>query len=110
MKKHLVRFAAFVFLSGGFCVFAGELSYFPIPASQSDASSGIGSTVQYTSAVDAGSEANRVLNGATLFASPGSGQTIVANNCAVTAQSGSLTTTTGAPENINADGTLREVL
>jgi hypothetical protein len=110
MKKYFVRFAAFVLMSGGFCADAGELSYVPIPASQSDASSGIATANQYTTALDAGSEGNRVLNGVTLSGSPGSGQNIVASNCSVTASSGNLITTGGATENIQADGTLREVL
>jgi hypothetical protein len=110
MKKHLVRFAAFVLMSGGFCAHAGELSYVPIPASQSDANSGISNANQYTTALDAGSEANRALNGVTLYGSPGSGPNIVASNCSVTASSGSLITTGGAIESIQADGTLREVL
>ena len=110
MKKHFVRFAALLLMFGGFCAYAGELSYIPIPASQSDASSGVSNTNQYTTALDAGSEANRLVNGVTLYASPGSGQNIIANNCSVTASSGSLITTGGATENIQADGMLREVL
>lgn len=110
MKNHFLRLAAVMFLSVGFCAFAGELTYVPIPAAQSDASSGISPENQYTTALDAGSAANRVINGVTLNASPGEGQTIMANNAAITALSGSLMITGGQADNILADGTLREVL
>jgi hypothetical protein len=91
---------------------AGTIFYVPVSATQSDASCGISSENQYTSAVDGGNARgmDRVINGITLYALPVSGDSSTADNCSLNVLSGSLTNGGGTAANIQADGTLKEVL
>jgi hypothetical protein len=112
MKKHWPQFAAFlVFTLGAFHAHAGTIFYVPIPASQSDANSGISTDNGYTSAVDGGNTrgTDRAINGITLYALSGNGQTSTADNCTLNALSGSLTNGGGTTKSIQLDGTFQEV-
>src|SRR5262249_668744 len=66
----------------------------------------------YTSAVDGGNAGgtDRVVNGITLYALFGNGQTSTADGCTLTALSGRLVNGDGSTARIQADGTLTEVL
>jgi len=65
---------------GAISLQAGTLFYVPIPASESDSSSGISSHNTYTTAVDGGNGGgiDRVINGITLYALTGEGQSLSA--------------------------------
>ena len=62
--------------------YGGTLFYNAIPATESDANSGISTDNQYTSAVDGGNRGgpDRVINGITLYALSGNNETGVADN------------------------------
>jgi len=92
--------------------YAGTIFYNAISPTDSDANSGISTANQYTSAVDGGNSGgpDRVVNGITLYALSGNGQTSAADNCTLTALSGSLANGGGSAASIQADGTLREIL
>jgi hypothetical protein len=112
MKKHWPQFAAFlIFTLGALRAGAGTIFYVPISPTQSDANSGISPDNGYTSAVDGGNThgTDRVINGITLYALSGNGQTSTADNCTLNALSGSLTNGGGTTESIQLDGTFREV-
>ena len=98
--------------TGAMHVYAGTIFYNTIPATDSDANSGISTANQYTSAVDGGNTrgTDLVVNGITLYALSGNGQTSTADNCTLTALSGSLADGGGSTASIQADGTLSEVL
>ena len=87
MKKHWLQFAAFlVFTLGALRAGAGTIFYVPISPTQSDANSGISTDNGYTSAVDGGNtETDRVINGITLYALAGDGETSTADNCTLNA-------------------------
>ena len=93
-------------------VYAGTIFYNAIPATDSDANSGISTANQYTSAVDGGNtrETDIVVNGVTLHALSGNGQTSTADNCTLTALAGSLANGGGSTASIQVDGTLSKVL
>lgn len=99
-------------ISCGVHTYGGTLFYSAIPATDSDANSGISTANQYTSAVDGGNTrgTDRVVNGITLYALSASGQTSTADNCTVTALAGTLANAGGSTPSIQADGTLKEVL
>ena len=112
MKMILSRLPALLLLTiGVFQAEAGTVFYAAIPASQSDANSGISASNQYTSAVDGGNTrgTDRVVNGITLHALTGSGQSSTADNCTLNTLSGTLNNAGGSPANIQADGALAEV-
>ncbi|HTG15992.1 MAG TPA: DUF6600 domain-containing protein, partial [Blastocatellia bacterium] len=111
MKKHWPQFAAFlIFTLGALRAGAGTIFYVPISPTQSDASSGISTDNGYTSAVDGGNtETDRVINGITLYALAGNGETSTADNCTLNALSGSLANGGGTTKSIQVDGTLKEI-
>src|SRR5262245_29541278 len=90
----------------------GTIFYGAIPATDSDANSGISTDNQYTSAIDGGNTRgpDRVINGITLYALSGNGETSTADGCTLTALSGSLANGGGSSAIVQADGTLRDVL
>jgi hypothetical protein len=90
----------------------GTLFYVAISASNSDQNSGITSDNGYTSAVDGGNTRadNRVVNGITLFALSGNGESSTADNCTINALSGSLSNGGGKSASIQADGVLGDAL
>jgi hypothetical protein len=92
--------------------YAGTVFYNAIPPTDSDANSGISTDNQYTSAVDGGNTGgpDRAINGITLYALSGNGQTSTADNCTVTALAGTLANGGGSTATIQADGTLKEIL
>ncbi len=91
---------------------AGSLSYVGIPATGSDAGSGIDSASTYTSAVEGGNTtgADRTVNGVPLAALVGSGGATTAGGVTFTASTGSLANAGGANSNTAADGALLAVL
>ncbi|HLW35024.1 MAG TPA: DUF6600 domain-containing protein [Chthoniobacterales bacterium] len=91
---------------------AGTIFYQPIPAVQSDLNSGISSNNQYTSAIDGGNrgDSNRIINGITLYALSGTGQSSTADNCTVNGLVGSLSNAGGTSASIRADGVFKDVL
>jgi len=91
---------------------AGSLSYTAIPATDSDAKSGISTDRTFTSAVAAGNATgnDHIVGGVTLFALPAAGDSATANDITVDATTGTLENGTNPSENIRADGGLREVL
>ena len=93
-------------------MYAGTIFYSGIPATDSDANSGISTTNQYTSAVDGGNTGgpDREINGITLYALSANGQTSTADNCTVTALAGTLANGGGSTASIQADGTLKDIL
>jgi hypothetical protein len=99
-------------IGGAFSLQAGVLFYVPIPASESDPNSGISEENTYTTAVDGGNArgTDRVINGITLYAMTGEGQTLSANNCSLTVLEGTVANGGGAADSIKADGTLSEVV
>jgi Family of unknown function (DUF6600) len=113
MKKHWPQLAAFlVFTFGALRAGAGTVFYVPIPDSESDPNSGISSENTYTTAIDGGNAkgTDRVINGITLYAMTGEGQTLSANNCSLTVLEGAVANGGGAADSIKADGTLSEVV
>ena len=88
---------------------AGKLSY---QAVQSDADCGISTQSQYTSAVDGGntSGTDRLVNGITLSALEGDGQSSTADNCTLNALSGSLSNGEAKSSPGSAEGSLGQVL
>src|ERR1700737_3283691 len=113
MKKRWPVFVALMLGCGSAIELnAGTLFYAPIPATQSDANSGISSENGYTSAVDGGNTrgTDRVVSGITLYALAGSGPSSTADNCTLNALSGTLANGGGKTASIQADGTLGEVL
>jgi hypothetical protein len=113
MKKYRSQFAAIFTLTIGLVsANAGTIFYQAIPATQSDANSGISTDNQYTSAVDGGNTrgTDRVINGITLTALVPNGQTATADNCTVNALSGSLSNAGGGSSSIQADGVLKDAL
>src|SRR5438105_15450999 len=106
MKKHcLILVALTVLLPTAFRARAGTIFYQAIPASQSDANSGISTDNGYTSAVDGGNRrgTDRVINGITLYAMAANGQSSTADNCTLNALSGSLSNAGGASASVQAD-------
>ena len=91
---------------------AGTIFYQAIPAVQSDLNSGISSNIQYTTAIDGGNRggSNRVINGITLYALSGTGQSSTADNCTVNGLVGSLSNASGTSGSIRADGIFKDVL
>src|SRR5204863_8171322 len=75
-----------------FRVQAGTLFYVPIPATGSDAQSGLDPAKVYTSAIAAGNvkAEGRTVNGAALVPLAGSGNTWTANGVTLSAATGSL--------------------
>ena len=98
--------------SSGFLAHAGTIFYVPIPSNNSDASCGISSDNQYTSAVDGGNTrgTDRVINGITLYSLAANGDSGTADNCTLNALSGVLSNAGGASASIKADGIFKEVL
>jgi hypothetical protein len=96
----------------GLQAYAGTIFYNAIPATNSDANSGISTANQYTSAVDGGNTrgSDLVINGITLYSLSGNGETSTADNCTLTALLGTLANGGGSSESIQADGTLRNIL
>jgi hypothetical protein len=112
MKKHWPQLAAFlVFTVGALRASAGTIFYVPIPPTQSDANSGISTDNGYTSAVDGGNTrgTDRVINGITLYALAGNGESSTADNCTLNALSGTLANGGGTTKSIQVDGTLKEI-
>jgi len=112
MKKFTPKFTTLLVLTASVLTArAGTVSYVPIPDTQSDASSGISSDNQYTSAVDGGAarETGRIINGITLYPLAADGQTASADNCTLNALSGSFSNG-GGGRNIQADGVIKEAL
>ena len=99
-------------MGGASSLQAGVLFYVPIPASESDPNSGISEENTYTTAVDGGNArgTDRVINGITLYAMTGEGQTLSANNCSLTVLEGTVANGGGAADSIKADGALSEVV
>ena len=114
MKKFLYPSLSLLALiiGGASSLQAGVLFYVPIPASESDPNSGINQENTYTTAVDGGNArgTDRVINGITLYAMTGEGQTLSANNCSLTVLEGTVANGGGAADSIKADGTLSEVV
>ncbi len=110
MRKYFFHLVTLSLLIGSVQIQAGTLSYAAIPATQSDASSGISTENQYTSAIGAGNESgpDRVINGITLHALSGSGDSVTVDNCTVNALSGNLINAGGPAESVHADGTFRD--
>jgi hypothetical protein len=103
----------FVSALGVVCGQAGTISYVGIPSIQSDSNCGISRDHGYTTAIDGGNSrgTDRVVNGITLYALSGAGQTsATADNCTLNALSGTLTDSGLTSKNIPADGTVREFL
>ncbi len=94
------------------CADAGTLFYVPIPASGSDAQSGLDSGKMYTSAIAAGTakSGGRTVNGVTLSALSGAGNTSTAGGVTITAATGTLINGGGKSESIQADGTVADLL
>jgi outer membrane protein len=112
MKKSWSKLAAIFTLVGAFHTQGGTISYQAIPATQSDANCGITEeNNEYTTAVDGGNTRGtaRVINGISLDALSGNGQTISADNCTLNALSGSLANGS-VTKGIRADGIFKEVL
>src|ERR1044071_5731007 len=113
MKKFFFRsFSLLALIIGASSLQAGLLFYVPIPASESDPNSGNSEENTYTPAVDGGNArgTDRVINGITLYAMTGEGQTVSANNCSLTVLEGTVANGGGAADSIKADGTLSEVV
>src|SRR6185503_4690128 len=106
MKKHLFLLVPILVLIAARCD-AGTLFYVPISSSGSDDKSGISTDNGYTTAVDGGNSrgTDRIVNGITLYALSGNGQSATADNCTINALSGTLANGTGATRNVQADGT-----
>lgn len=104
--------AALAFSLGIVSADAGTIFYQAIPASESDAGSGISTDNQYTSAVDGGNTRgpDRVINGITLYALAANGESATADNCTVNALSGNLSNASGGSPSIQADGTFKDAL
>src|SRR5207302_5494168 len=97
----------------GVAGWAGTITYVGIPSIQSDGNCGISRSHGYTTAVDGGNTrgTDRMLNGITLFSLTGTQQnTAAADNCIMTALSGTLTDAGLTSKNIAADGTVRDFL
>jgi hypothetical protein len=112
MKQNSSLLVGLVLAIGAFHSHAGTLFYQAIPASQSDANSGISTDYGYTSAVDGGNTrgTDRVINGITLYAMAANGQSSTADNCTLNALSGSLSNGGGTSASVQADGNCKEVL
>lgn len=111
--KSLSQFlAGSIFVLGVMSATAGTVFYQAIPASQSDANSGISGENGYTSAVDGGNTraTDRVINGITLYSLKAQGQSATANNCTLNALSGNLSNGGGKTATIQADGTFSEAV
>src|SRR6266576_6151553 len=91
-------------------MYAGTIFYSGIPATDSDANSGISTTNQYTSAVDGGNTRgpDRVINGITLYALAANGESATADNCTVNALAGNLSNAGGGSPSIQADGSFKD--
>ena len=111
MKKH---WACILVLLAGATVpcRSGSITYWPIPAADSDANSGIGNANQYTTAIDGGNSAgtDRVINGITLYSLGGGNESSLADGAVVNALSGNLANGAGSSATVQADGVLREVM
>src|ERR1051325_5270275 len=113
MKKFFFRsFTLLALIIGASSLQAGLLFYVPIPASESDPNSGISQENTYTTAVDGGNArgTDRVINGITLYALTGEGQSLSANNCSLSVLEGTVANGGGAAASIKADGTMSEVV
>jgi hypothetical protein len=113
MKKLFYRSLALLApIVGASSLQAGLLFYVPIPASESDPNSGISEENTYTTAIDGGNAqgTDRVINGITLYALTGEGQSASANNCSLTVQEGTVSNGGGAAESIKADGSVAQVV
>jgi hypothetical protein len=95
-----------------FRVQAGTLFYVPIPATGSDAQSGLDPAKVYTSAIAAGNvkAEGRTVNGAALVPLAGSGNTCTANGVTLSAATGSLINGGGKSDSIQADGAMAALL
>ena len=91
---------------------AGTIFYQPISATQSDASSGISTNNQYTTAIDGGNKrgTDRMINGITLYALVGNEQSSAADNCTVNVLAGSFSNAGGTSGSIRSDGVFKDVL
>ena len=103
----LLMAAAFPFHAG-----AGTLFYVPIPATGSDAQSGMDPAKVYTSAIAAGNTkaAGRTVNGLALGALTGAGNTCTANGVTLSAATGTLNNGGGKAASIQADGAMADLL
>src|SRR4051812_29387326 len=113
LMKRLRTLLMAMFMSAPGVIGAGTISYVAIPSAQSDSNCGVSRDHGYTTAVDGGNSrgTDRALNGITLYALSGAGQTTAtADNCTLNALSGSLTDGGLTSKNIAADGTIRDVL
>src|SRR6266480_639808 len=113
MKKYCSQLVTALALALGITtVNAGTIFYQAIPATESDANSGISSDNQYTSAVDGGNTRgpDRVINGITLYALAANGESATADNCTVNALAGNLSNAGGGSPSIQADGTFKDAL
>lgn len=111
MKTVRSQLAILVISSAAFSAEAGSISYQAIPARSSDAQCGITEeNNEYTTAVDGGNKSGtaRTINGITLDALFGSGQSASADNCTLNALSGTLNN--GSVNKVDADGVLKDVL
>lgn len=95
-----------------FRVQAGTLFYVPIPATGSDAQSGLDPAKVYTSAIAAGNvkAEGRTVNGAALVPLAGSGNAWTANGVTLSAATGSLINGGGKSDSIQADGAMAVLL
>ena len=102
----LMMAAAFPFHAG-----AGTLFYVPIPATGSDAQSGMDPAKVYTSAIAAGNTkaAGRTVNGVALGTLSGSGKTVTANGVTLSAATGTLINGGGKAGSIQADGAMADL-
>ena len=91
---------------------AGTLFYVPVPATGSDAQSGIESAKIFTSAITAGKTkaAGRTLNGVAFGALTASGNSVTASGVTVSATTGSLANGGGKADSIQADGAMADLL
>ena len=107
-----LQFTALLILVGTLNAAAGTLSYVAVAPVQSDMNCGIDNRNQYTTAVDGGNASgnNRVINGVTLYALAGSGQSASADNCTVNVLTGTLANSQRVDSAPQADGTFAEIL
>src|SRR5437870_3880177 len=113
MNRSWPFFTAILVAFFGVAGWAGTITYVGIPSIQSDTNCGISRNHGYTTAVDGGNTrgTDRLLNGITLYALSGAGQSsAIADNCTLNALSGTLTDGGLTSKSIQAEGTMRDVL
>lgn len=113
MKKHSSLLIVFLILATlAIRSHAGTLFYQAIPATQSDAQSGVAPENAYTAAVGAGNtkRIERVVNGVPFAPLVGAGNSSSEGNVTLGAATGTLTNGGGKTASIQADGTLADVL